>query len=325
VKDRMESNSPQLPLESVDLFVPELKELGSIIEDGLKSNFKFAKVEVVDCPDLSQPPFHLAAKGLCDDAVIVDLGGVPNLIPTAQRDKIYNLADMPALIGFKDPSILIIGAGAGPWPYLKTNCELMINLAIDDELHNKSRLATVVDSTTTPRRELHTLPKEESKCALLSNFMVSKGCMGLPVLKVTCSIRTGPDNFISCMRKAIHQHYSDQFIGLGGTFVIAKGQAKLHIMPDFSSCPLLSDDDVNNWLHFYEARAPLVGLSVFISQDPGLDLRIEHSHCFSLHGDGGHYHQDLTPETVEYIGYFTPGLKMHRIDRPSQTHNIGRD
>ena len=63
VKDRMESNSPQLPLESVDLFVPELKELGSIIEDGLKSNFKFAKVEVVDCPDLSQPPFHLAAKG----------------------------------------------------------------------------------------------------------------------------------------------------------------------------------------------------------------------------------------------------------------------
>lgn len=59
----MESNSPQLPLESVDLFVPELKELGSIIEDGLKSNFKFAKVEVVDCPDLSQPPFHLAAKG----------------------------------------------------------------------------------------------------------------------------------------------------------------------------------------------------------------------------------------------------------------------
>ena len=57
----------------------------------------------------------------------------------------------------------------------------------------------------------------------------------------------------------------------------------------------------------------------------GLDLRVEHSHCFSLHGEGGHYHEDVTPETVEYVGYFTPALKMHRIDRPLQTHNIGRD
>jgi len=322
----MESKSSSLPIESVDFFVPELKELGSIIEGALRANFESAVVEVVDCPDLSQPPFHLAAQGLCGDAAIVDLGGVPNLIPIAQRDKIYNLVDMPALIGFKDSPILMIGAGAGPWPHLGTNCEMMTNLAINGEQRNHSRLASVVgNKTESPNRQLHTLPQDQTKCALLCNFLITRGRMGLPVLRVKCSKRTGPDNLISCMRKAIHHHYPDQFIGLGGTFMIAEGRAKLHIMPDFSPCPLLSDDDVNNWLHFYDASAPLIGLSVFVSHDPGLDLRVEHSHCFSLHGEGGHYHEDVTPETVEYVGYFTPALKMHRIDRPLQTHNIGRD
>lgn len=114
---------------------------------------------------------------------------------------------------------------------------------------------------------------------------------------------------------------------------------RLHIMPDFSACPLMSDEDVNNWLHFYHASAPLINLSVFISHDPvitkrfhsislslfpwlygslfrltvatdstthpswkGLDLRVEHTHCFSIHGEGGHYHEDVTPETVVYSG-----------------------
>jgi len=225
--------------------------------------------------------------------------------------------------------MLMIGAGAGPWPHLGTNCEMMTNLAIDEEhrkCHNHTRLASVDGADTEkPRRKLHELPPEQTKCALLSNFLISRGRMGQPVLKVECSKRTGTDNFISCMRKAIHQHYPQQCIGLGGTFIISEGQAKLHIMPDFSTCPLLSDADVNNWLHFYHATAPLIGLSVFVSHDPGLDLRVEHSHCFSMHGEGGHYHEDVTPETVKYIGYFTPALKMHRIDRPEITHDIGRD
>jgi hypothetical protein len=39
-------------------------------------------------------------------------------------------------------------------------------------------------------------------------------------------------------------------------------------MPDFSPCPLQTDADVNNWLHFYNATGPLINLSVFISHDP---------------------------------------------------------
>lgn len=56
-----------------------------------------------------------------------------------------------------------------------------------------------------------------------------------------------------------------------------------------------------------------------------MDLRVEHTHCFSTHGDGGHYHEDVTPEQVVYEGYFTPAERLFRIDRPSETHGIGRD
>ena len=56
-----------------------------------------------------------------------------------------------------------------------------------------------------------------------------------------------------------------------------------------------------------------------------MDLRIEHTHCFSCHGKGGHYHYDTTPDTVEYEGYFVVAEQLIRVDRPLDTHSIGRD
>ena len=45
--------------------------------------------------------------------------------------------------------------------------------------------------------------------------------------------------------------------------------------------------DVNNWLKFYEVSSPLTVLSVFVSKDPDLDLRVEHSHGWGLDGKQG--------------------------------------
>ena len=67
-------------------------------------------------------------------------------------------------------------------------------------------------------------------------------------------------------------------------------------------------------------------LSTFITEDMGLDLRVEHSHGYSLvNKTGGHYHNDVTPDEIEYIGYFSPAEFIFRIDRPKETHDIGRD
>jgi len=41
---------------------------------------------------------------------------------------------------------------------------------------------------------------------------------------------------------------------------------------------------------------------------------MEHFHCFSEHGDGGHFHYDVTPTEAEYIGYFNIAQYMFRVD-----------
>ncbi|KAK6018728.1 hypothetical protein OSTOST_15663 [Ostertagia ostertagi] len=68
------------------------------------------------------------------------------------------------------------------------------------------------------------------------------------------------------------------------------------------------------WLRFFTMKAPLVCASVFHSYDPGHKLRMEHTHCYSSHGDAGHYHYDTTPDTVVYEGYFTAAEKIFRFD-----------
>ena len=44
-------------------------------------------------------------------------------------------------------------------------------------------------------------------------------------------------------------------------------------MPKFSEAPLTSDEDVENWLRFYEMDAPFMNLSVFVSRDPVIDFK----------------------------------------------------
>ena len=90
----------------------------------------------------------------------------------------------------------------------------------------------------------------------------------------------------------------------------------MHVMPDFSAQPLNTNEEKQKWLRYYDMSAPLVCLSVFHSYDPGLSLRMEHTHCFSEHGEGGHYHFDVTPDEVEYEGYFQVAKVLYRIDRP---------
>lgn len=57
----------------------------------------------------------------------------------------------------------------------------------------------------------------------------------------------------------------------------------------------------------------------------GLDLRVEHTHCFSHHGIAGHCYIDTTPDIAEYLGYYSPAEFVYRIDRPEKTHCVGRN
>jgi hypothetical protein len=147
------------------------------------------------------------------------------------------------------------------------------------------------------------------------NLFGSTGDSG-PVLKILAANRIGDLNFTTAIAEALKLKYGSRTISMGGVFVIKRGKANVHVMPDFSSEPLKKREDVDEWLKFYEMDSPLICLTVFHSYDPGLDLRMEHTHCFSNHGDGGHYHFDTTPEDVEYEAYLSPAELLYRIDRP---------
>ena len=113
---------------------------------------------------------------------------------------------------------------------------------------------------------------------------------------------------------------------MGGVFVIKSGQVRQHVMQDFSKTPITNENDLNTWLKFYEMPAELIAVGTLATNDAvNLDLRLQHFHSFSTNGWGGHYHNDTTPEIVEYLGYFTTGQKIVRVDKPSVTHQFGRD
>ena len=100
----------ETPVDKVDLHVPLLDEIRKILSDGLEENFGLVSVEVVDCPDLTAAPFDLAAPGLCGDARIADVGGVPNLTPTPKPEKVYSLTSVLKMTEMEGGAV--IGPGA---------------------------------------------------------------------------------------------------------------------------------------------------------------------------------------------------------------------
>jgi len=304
------------PTKTGTMHTPALSELASVLNEGMVEDFKSIKAEVVHCPNMQESPFNLAAPGICGSCRLADVGGPPYLIPTVQRDKVYNLVDIAAEI--KLPDAAFIGAGAGSSRLTGTNCELMPNSHL--ATHKiMTHFAKMRDGKPVLERYM------SNEFGLLGNLLASDGKRG-EVLKITATGRTSEKTFVNAIRTALSAKYGTQPVALGGVFIIGKGKAKLHVMPDFSKTAIQSDAEVDAWLHYYEANAPLIMLcGSLVSYDPGLDLRVEHTHGFSEHGDGGHYHYDTTPEFVEYTGYFSVAETVHRIDAPTATHQVGRD
>uniref|UniRef100_A0A2P2I8E8 Ester hydrolase C11orf54 homolog n=1 Tax=Hirondellea gigas TaxID=1518452 RepID=A0A2P2I8E8_9CRUS len=306
-----------LSVDTQQLFVPSLSEVCDTLQDGLSRNFETVKVEVVDCPDLTQSPFCLSGRGLCGSPRIADVGGPPYLLPHVDRTKLYDIANLTKLINL--PNAFVVGAGAGPFPFVGQNSELMANVVTGKNASNGSRICKIINN----KCELHKLPQNETGCALMINLFASEG-LGGKVLKVSARKRKGTDNFISCIRKTLDVKYEDKSVGLGGFFRVTSGTVKCHVMPGFCDSALETEESLNNWLHFIDMPAPMTFFSVLVSRDPGMDLRQEHSHGYG-ESYGGHYHYDVTPDEVEYEGYFNIAEILYRIDRPEHTHSFRRD
>lgn len=245
------------------------------------------------------------------------------MLPNVDRSKVYDLVSLVKNIGgYKTKEFFTCGAGAGPWPVFNQNCEGIFNLKVEESgnLTNESHVARTLDRETI---ELSKVPSTETRAALLGNLFLCEGKAG-KVLKVKAKRRIGDENFISAMRLTLAEHFSyDKTVGLGGVFVLKQGKAKQHVMDQFSTEPLRTEEELNKWLTFHEMTSPLIAVGTMVTNEADLDLRLQHFHSFSKHNEGGHYHYDVTPDIVEYEGYFNVGQRIVRIDKPivSDTFN----
>lgn len=229
---------------------------------------------------------------------------------------------------------MLIGAGAGPFHVLGQNAELAPNLAWKtgwDNVTNLTYFAKIDDSASLNGKVVcERCPSTD--CALMMNLFGSSGSPG-PVLRIAARKRVGTtQSFTDVIRLALGDHFGDGTpVSLGGVFVIRKGVAKFHVMPDFpreDQLPFKDAKQLTDWLTFHNfivdggnQQDEIVCLSVLHSADPGekMGLRMEHTHCFSVNGRGGHYHYDLEDEEIEYEAYFNVAETTFRVDRPEVT------
>lgn len=280
----------------------------------MNKDFVEVSVEIVNNPDLTQDPFYLASSGIDGDVTIIEYGNDNYLIPLVDKSKVYDLIPMIREIeSYREKEFFACGAGAGPFEWKNQNCEGIYNLKVyhNGSVDNESHIA----KTTASGIEVLKVPNNETRAALLGNIFLTEGKAG-KVLKVVAKNRTGDENFISSMRRGLSSHYAEnEIVGLGGVFVMKNGKARIHVMDQFSDTPINTDEELNNWLTFHDMPGPLIALGDFVSQQTDFQLRSQHFHCFSKHNHGGHYHHDITPEIVEYEGYFNVATRIILIDK----------
>ncbi|KAK4898440.1 hypothetical protein LTR27_004037 [Elasticomyces elasticus] len=316
---------------------PSLEDLVTTIRPALEQNYAQASVTIVQCPDLTQQPFSLAAAGLSGNECIADTGGQPHLFPRPLLEKKYSLIECAKCMSLSPEKGMLIGAGAGPFHVLGKNSELAPNLSWKggyEQVKNQTHYSMIERFAEDGKANPVCKFCPSADCALMMNLFGSDGETGL-VLKITARSRRGETkSFTECIRQALKNAYgAERQVSLGGVFVVKKGKALYHVMPDFPSAdklPFTDRHELNGWLTYHEFAAPMVCLSVFHSADPEkLGLRMEHTHCFSAvegRDAGGHYHHDLPAgddgEEVEYEAYFNSAKTLYRIDQPGKALEV---
>jgi len=308
----------QWPIQEIALEKPELDELAAVLQKGLQAHYAEVRVEVVECPDLTQAPYGLTSKGLGGGRpCILDVGGIDNLFPRVSADKEYCLKEIAERLGRKD--FHICGAGSCGYSLIKCNSELVVNAA-----HNeiKSLCARMVEDHC----EVCVEPYNSYRCSALANVFCSKGEAG-KVLKIYAKKRIGQTaDFTACIQQVLKDRYGDRPVSLGGSFQMLSGKAKVHVMSDFTQNPIRTQEFIDNhWLKYVDAKAPMTFMSVCTTvSPPGFDMRLTHTHGHStdpnhLTDVAGHYHNDLSPDEIEYEGFFGVAESIVRVDRVSQT------
>jgi len=218
-----------------------------------------------------------------------------------------------------------LGAGSGAMSCLDGHCgELVINEnLITDE--SKSIIARVGKN-----KECIAEKYTARKHGGLGNVFYTDGVRG-KVIKIKIKGRSGEQGSLTqAMRKALSDNLKikdNGHIALAGVFRILNGKIRSHVQPDYKDIKHEYYDSeqmkcVKDFLQFYEPVGPeLQSYCVLWTGDPtggNLNLRESgehtHFHSYTKENVAGHYHFDVTPEEIEYEGYFNTAEEVHRVN-----------
>ncbi|MDB3946951.1 DUF1907 domain-containing protein [Candidatus Pelagibacter sp.] len=311
----------QLKIEKSKFKEYSLDKISEALQSGLSNNYKEVEVSIVDCPNLRD--WACPSEGISGNQKIIDVGGEPYMHDPNLIGAEFDYEEISKMIGSEKSYAL--GAGSGAMSCLEGHCgELVINEnLITDE--SKSIIARV-GSNKECIAEKYTARKHGG----LGNVFYTDGVRG-KVIKIKIKGRSGEQGSLpQAMRKALSDNLKiegNDHLALAGVFRILKGKIKSHVQPDYKDIKHEYYDPkqmkcVKDFLQFYEPVGPeLQGYSILWTGDPtGGDLNLResgehtHFHSYTKENIAGHYHFDVTPEEIEYEGYFNTAEEVHRVN-----------
>ena len=311
----------QLKIEKGTFANHSLEDIASALKKGLSENFKTVEVEVEDCPNLRD--WDCPSEGISGNQKIIDVGGEPYMHDPNFIGAEFDYQEISKIINSEKSYAL--GAGSGAMSCLDGHCgELVIN---ENLITSESRsIIARVGSNKECIAEKYTARKHGG----LGNIFYTDGVRG-KVIKIKIKGRSGEQGSLpQAMRKALSDNLKiegNDHLALAGVFRMLKGKIKSHVQPDYADIKHEYYDPeqmkcVKDFLQFYESVGPeLQGYSILWTGDPtGGDLNLResgehtHFHSYTKENSAGHYHFDVTPEEIEYEGYFNTAEEVHRVN-----------
>ena len=311
----------KLNIESEKFDIPPLEKVAESLNIGLKENYKEVTVKVVDCPNLKN--WGCPAEGISGNEKIIDVGGEPYMHDPEFIGTEFNYEEISKKIGSEKSYAL--GAGSSAMSCMDGHCgELTINENLITS-ESKSLVARVGKN-----KECIVEKYLERKHGGLSNIYFSDGRAG-KVIQLKIKVRIGKQGSLSqSMRSALIKHMpikNNKHVALGGVFRVLKGKIKSHVQPDYKDIKVEYYDPkqmkcIKDFLQFYQpVGSELQCYTVLWTGDPSggnLNLRESgehtHFHSYNHNKDAGHYHFDVTPNEIEYEGYFNMPKEVYRVN-----------
>ena len=305
---------------SADLFAPEqVGQVAEALQKGLKSHYTSATVTL----DSEQYPAVVSKwtggkiqRG-CANVSLYQIGGGQNLFDPSRHGVAFDAEDILKITERKGKGFFF-GPGAVDSRVVKTNAELIAFWETENAkvTHIRSKSAKITDVSS---KSFQLVEYASTAFGGLAAFTHCQD-KNETAIRIKVSGRITKLDFMSSLRQILLDAFPDKSMGIAGIFTMPSGTFNAHIMPEFSSANLTLAQFTDR-LQFFEFEgegAVFVGHGVTNDPNGGkFHLTPTHVHFWNtLSMNGGHYHYDVTPDQVEYEGYFFVTSKLFRIADP---------